>query len=245
MSLDRARLDGRGLEHDRMLMLIDQAGGFLTQRRLPRMALITPAIEKDRLTLRAPGADAIDLPIVRTGVAREVLVWRDTCQAFDQGDAVAKWLSDYLDCPCRLVRMPDAPARPMSEPASWASLSFADAYPLMLLSEESLADLNARLPAPLSMDRFRPNIVVRGGQAFAEDAWREIRLGAVGATIVEPCARCVMTCVDQVHGTLSGREPLRTLASYRKRAEGVIFGQNLVHAHEGVVSVGDLVEVLQ
>jgi uncharacterized protein YcbX len=126
-----------------------------------------------------------------------------------------------------------------------AYTAFSDGYPLLLLSEASLEDLNARLPEPLPMDRFRPNLVVRGCAPYAEDGWRRIRIGAIELAVVKPCDRCVVTTIDQATGERSGTEPLRTLAGYRNTERGVLFGQNVVHLGQGSIEVGAEVEVLE
>ena len=121
---------------------------------------------------------------------------------------------------------------------------FPPAYPLLLASESSLADLNRRLPAPLPMNRFRPNLVVRGAPAWAEDGWKRIRIGAVELALVKPCPRCAIPSVDQETGRRTGVEPLRTLAEFRRGEEGALFGMNLVHLDRGELEVGMPVEVL-
>jgi hypothetical protein len=241
-AVSSATLDARGLIGDRRFMIVDDHGRFLSQRELPRMALISPAIVDGVVTLAAPGAPSLDVPIADDGPRRDVVVWQDQCAAIDQGDAAGEWLGDFLQVTCRLVRLADYAVRRV-DPAYATQpndqVSFADGYPLLLIGEASLADLNARLPAPLPMNRFRPNVVVRGSAPYAEDAWGTVRIGAVRASVVKPCARCTTTTVDQETAE-RGKEPLRTLATYRRAAHGgVLFGQNLIHAELGTIHVGD------
>ncbi len=186
----------------------------------------------------------------------EVSVWKDLVTADDCGDAPAQWLGDFLGLSCRLVRAGSAYSRLIPGrkiPAALAALgapphevSFADAFPFLVISEESLADLNARLDAPVPMNRFRPNLVVAGGTPYAEDDWRRFQIGEVVFHGATRCGRCVVTTTDQLTA-VRAPEPLRTLASYRRDAEGaVLFGRNLIHETKtGRVNVGDAVELLQ
>jgi uncharacterized protein YcbX len=180
------------------------------------------------------------------GSRTRVRIWRDHVQVADQGAAAADWLSTFLEYPCRLVRLPEDVVRPVDpEFATRADdqVGLADGFPVLLISEESLADLNRRLAAPLPMNRFRPNVVVSGaGVPFAEDTWREIQIGEVRFSLVKACARCITTTTDQ-RTAERGVEPLATLASYRRVPRGVLFGQNLVHAGPGRIAVGDPLEV--
>ena len=246
--LDRAELDPRGIRHDREYLIVAAATGhFLTQRELPRMALIHPAIDGDALRIAAPGMPTIAVRPLHEGEARQVTVWRDACPAVDQGPEVAAWLSAFLGTDCRLVRMADDHVRRV-DPAYATSerdqVGFADGYPLLLISQESLADLNARLPEPLPMNRFRPNVVVAGGGApYVEDGWRRLRIGPVDFAVVKACARCTITTTDQQTAE-RGKEPLRTLAKYRRGRRGVLFGQNLIHAAAGELRIGDGVTVV-
>ena len=248
-ALEHARLDAYGLEHDRRWLVTDPGGQFLSQRDWPRMALIRPAVLAKGLELSAPGMEPLQVPIPsKRSPQRQVTVWRDHCTALDAGDEAARWLSDFLKMGCQLVRMGPGFQRPVSAPFAVGDdqVSFADGFPFLLASTASLEDLNARLQEPLPMDRFRPNLVISGAQPFAEDCWAQIRIGDVVFHAVKPCARCTVTTVDQTTG-VRGKEPLITLASYRKTADGrILFGQNLIHQPKGgQVSVGDFVEVIQ
>lgn len=244
-AVDRALVTPRGLADDRLLMVTDGAGDFLTQREYPRMALIAPTVGEELLTLRAPGMDPLDLPIRAEGSRNAVVVWNDTCQAIDQGKAAAAWLSEFLGTEARLMRMADDCPRPVDPRYARTpedETSFSDGYPFLLISEESLADLNSRLATALPMNRFRPNIVVRGGAPFAEDEWHQIRIGDITFDLVKPCARCQITTVDQETGMFAGKEPLATFATFRRTSEGkVLFGQNLLSTGTGVIAVGDRV----
>lgn len=249
--LTAAQLDTWGLQYDRNWMIVTPAGKFLTQRDLPQLALIATAIEADHLYIEAPHQPALHLPLVPQTDAIEaaaelrVEVWRDRCRAIDQGDAAAAWLSQFLATDCRLVRIGEAYDRPVKSMQPSAQVSFADAYPLLLISEASLADLNQRLPQSLPMNRFRPNLVVAGCDPYAEDGWQQIRVNQTILEVVKPCERCVITTTDQQTAIRdAAKEPLKTLATYRRLKGGVIFGQNLVHHNAGEIRVGDRVEVL-
>jgi uncharacterized protein len=238
-----------GLEGDRTFMVVNPDGRFLTQRELPRMALIAPQLVPDHVRLSAPGTPDLSMPILRTGAPQTVQIWRNSVQAIDQGDAVAAWLSEFLQTSVRLVgAAPDftRPLNPQYAPRLTDETTFADGYPVLLIAQASLDALNERLiergHEPLPMNRFRPNIVVSGSTPFAEDDWQRIRLGDVTFDVVKPCPRCPIPAINQDTGISDGKEPLATLATFRTHELGVIFGQNLVHANQGLVKVGDRIE---
>ncbi len=245
IAVNQAQLDDWGLQFDRNWMVVNQRGRFLSQREAPQLALVETAIGPDSLKLAAPGHPPLELPLagVTDATDRPVEIWRDRCRAADQVEAAAQWFSQILGEPARLVRIGGTYHRPVAQ--SPAQVSFADGYPLLLISTGSLSDLNQRLPAPIPMNRFRPNLVVTGCDPYAEDGWRQIRLNGVTFDLVKPCERCVITTTDQATGTRSGHEPLKTLATYRRVPGGVIFGQNLVHQTQGQIAVGSPVEVLK
>lgn len=242
IQVDQALVTTRGLQDDRLFMVVNHEGEFLTQREQPRIALIAPEVSEDLLTLRAPGMPALSIFIESAVPRRQVIVWRDTCAAIDQGAEVAAWLSEYLEARCRLVRLADEFKRrvdPRYAQSATDETSFSDGYPFLLISQASLEDLNTRLAEPLPMNRFRPNIVVSGCAPFAEDGWRQIQIGDLRFGVVKPCARCAVTTIDQTTAMV-GKEPLTTLAAYRRTSEGkVMFGQNLLGGETGVIRVGD------
>jgi uncharacterized protein YcbX len=244
--LEVADLDARGIEHDREFMVVDPEGMFFTQRELPRLALIRPTRTPDALELSAPGMSVLRIAPHDQGARMNVTIFRDHVAAVDQGNAVAEWLGAFLDTACRLVRQADEAVRPVDpnfarRPTD--QVAFSDGYPLLLVSEESVADLNTRLEQQLPINRFRPNVVVRGaGVPYAEDCWSEACIGDVGFSLVKASARCVITTTDQVTAG-RGVEPLATLATYRRVPRGVLFGQNLIHHSLGRLHVGDEVRV--
>lgn len=247
MAPGRWHLDALGLRFDRHWMVVDDAGKCLTQRTHPRLALVSAVVDDDALTLRAPGADALALPLDAAGRSiRETQVWNHRGPSLDEGEAAARWISNHLGVSTRIVRIPPDHTRRVN-PAFFpgeANTAFTDGYPLMLLSEASLDALNALLETPLPMNRFRPNLVVRGSEPFAEDHWSRIRIGTVELAVVKPCDRCVVTTTDQQTGLRDGKEPLATLASFRKHGDAVLFGQNCVQLGTGTIAVGDAIEVL-
>lgn len=254
VALDEAVLDERGLCHDRQFLIVDAQDRFLTQRTVPALARILTFLEPDTLRLEHAATGRLRVPWeLSAAPTRLVTVWRDTVLAYDAGEDAARWLSDTLGQPCRLVSLGERSRREVPEarlPAARRAVTsdpvpvaFSDAFPLLVLSEESLADLNRRLdePEPLPVDRFRPNLVLSGcAEPYAEDTWPTYRVGGARFFSAGPCGRCVVTTTDQQ--TLArGKEPLRTLAGYRRTAEGeVVFGQNVIHASPGVrLRVGD------
>ena len=246
-----------GPMHDRRWMIGYDEGGKafsqITQRDLPRLALVQPTISGDSLILSAPGKSDLCISLQdRAMKMSRITVWSDTVKAHDEGDEAAQWFSDYLNVDVRLLRMPDDFVRRVDTRYSpaFAQVSFADAYPLLLISEASLEDLNEKLGArgksPLPMNRFRPTIVVTGCEPFAEDTWKRFSIDGILFEGVKLCARCATTTVDQSRGEVVDKdEPLATLATYRRAAGGkVMFGQNVVHRGLGKLRVGAAVEVV-
>ena len=244
----------RGIVHDRRWLVVDEEGVFLTQREAPQMALVQPALEEGQLVLRhrRRPLPPLLLPLEPAeGPVQRVRVWDDSCEAVPVGDHADRWLTAALGRPCALLAFPAAGRRFSSGPfaAEKERAAFADGYPFLLVGEGSLEDLNARLRArgeePLEMRRFRPNLVVAGSEAFAEDRWRRVRVGALEMRMVKPCARCAITTVDPDAGTF-GKEPLRTLATFRRGGAGeVLFAQNVGTDDSGELRVGDAVMVLE
>lgn len=242
-----AKIERMGLEHDRRMMVITPQGQFLTQREHPRLALVTPTLQDDLLELSAPGFDTLRLFIRKQGTPLAVNIWKSRgVQAVDQGEEAAEWFSEWLGASVRLVHLAAGYIRRISEKYAVNAddhTAFADGYPVLLASEDSLADLNARLPSPIPMNRFRPNLVVRGAAPFAEDGWKRLRIGEVELAVVKPCARCVVTTLDK--DTLArSPEPLRTLSTYRRGESGVLFGMNAIPLNEGYLASGMPVEIL-
>ncbi|HEY9733745.1 MAG TPA: MOSC N-terminal beta barrel domain-containing protein [Drouetiella sp.] len=248
-TLDSAEVALRGIARDREWLVVEAStNNFITQREIAEMCLIDPQVSADgkSLVLSAPGMETLAVPVTSDHGQRRVTVWSKACKADDQGDSAAQWLSKYLDVDCRLVRMADTHKRQVDQryaKRKTDQVGFADDFPLLLISEESLQDLNNRLPEPIPMNRFRPNIVVKGCGAFEEDKWNTIKIGELLFDVVKPCARCVITTIDQSNGNKAA-EPLKTMNSFRNKNNRLLFGQNIVHHAPGKISLGDPVEVL-
>lgn len=250
LATGEARVETRGLAGDRRWMIVDEDGRFITGREVPRLVLLRAQPTGDGVHLDAPGAQALFVSVPPAASPRRAAtVWKDTVDAVDAGDAAAQWLSGFLQRPARLVHMDAQSRRPVSPTHAQPGdeVSFADAYPLLLISQASLDGLNARLPQALPMQRFRTNLVVEGaGAPHAEDGWRRLRIGGVEFDAVKPCTRCVFTTVDPARGDFDpGGEPLRTLKTYRRSQAGITFGMNLIARGTGTLRVGDAVTVLE
>eukprot|EP00741_Cyanophora_paradoxa_P004425 tig00000802_g4295.t1 len=270
LPMREAVLGPRGFLNDRLYMWVDHAGSFITARTFPALTLVGVIVFPrpgggEEIELSVPslseqgGPKTIRVPVVERGPTTSVRVWKDLCEAVDQGDAAARWIQSFLKVPgLRLVRMAEGHVRPVDKerkhlaapPGAIYQTGFSDAYPVLLAAEESLASLNARLPKPVPMNRFRPNIVVRGSRAFAEDRWRRIRIGGTEFQVSKPCDRCKMTTVDQERGVFDGEQPLKELAAFRKldpsTPDKVYFAMNLVHERAGGrIRVGDKVVLLE
>lgn len=234
IAVDSFRVTDTGPEWDRRWMIVRPGGMFITQRSHPAMATIAVAIEGSTLRLSAPGRMPLELPVDHAGRSWPVVVWRSECLGIDAGDEAAAWLTEALGEPLRLVRQD--PARPRLANPDYAGpdphpVSFADAYPVLMISRASLEDLNKRLPEPIPMARFRPNVVIDGVDAYAEDAMTRFRAGAVVLRGIKRSDRCAITTTDQQTGARHPRqEPIRTLKTYRydRALKGVVFGQNCV-----------------
>ena len=249
ISLEGAELDRRGLAQDRRWMLVNDQGQFVTQRQLSKMSLINTQMTKEQVIVSFPGMDSLTLPLqIGNGREVQVRVWEDDCLALEAGHEVNQWFSHALGQDLRLVYMPDSTERQVDPDYAQESdiTSFSDGFPLLLISEASLEDLNERLEEPLTMSRFRPNLAVRGCPAYAEDNWTRIRIGEIEFDVVKPCSRCIVTTINPDTGERStDSEPLRTLSLYRKKGNKVYFGQNLINRGMGKLEIGVSIEVLE
>lgn len=250
-TLQEIALDKLGLDGDRRWMLVDEASGrFLTQRAVAKMSQLSALWNAaGGLTLDAPGHSPINIDLPGADAElRGVTIWRDTLRVPDAGNDAAQWLSEFIGKPTRLVQVPLDRAR--STQSGYGKdddqVAFADGFPLLLIGEASLQDLSQKVGRPLEMLRFRPNLVIEGSAAYAEDGWKRIRIGDVEFRVVKPCSRCILTTIDPQTGERSAdREPLATLQKYRSEADGAMFGQNLVNDSNGRLEVGMPVEILE
>lgn len=247
--LQKASLREQGLQWDRRWMLLDEKGQFLTQRQFPEMALLEVNLQPDALqvTHRKKSMLPLEIPF-DLKMPAEVLnapIWEDSSKAFVLSQDVNRWFSEALSRSCRLVYMPDEGERRVTGKTSGRQqkVSFADSYPILLIGQASLNDLNSRLKEPVPMNRFRPNLVFSGGVPFEEDSWHSFTIGGQQFWAEKPCARCVVTTIDQETAIKNKKEPLATLATYRQWNQKLLFGQNLLYEANGAVQVGDIIEV--
>lgn len=250
ISLKESLVTSRGLSYDRRWMLVDEEGVFISQREFPLLSLVKVQLEEDYLIVDAPHLDmeSLHVPLRQAHFSgsREVQVWDDFCEAFFVGPEVDAWFSRVVGNPCRLVYMPDTSHRQIDERYGKPGepVSFADGYPCLIIGEASLNDLNSRLAQPITMNRFRPNLVFSGDEPFVEDTWQAFRIGDTAFRAVKPCARCEVTTIDPLTGR-RGKEPLATLAQFRRQGHKVLFGMNCIPelADGAMVRVGDVVTV--
>ena len=245
ISVSQALVEERGFRYDRRWMLVDKKGDFVTQRQHPQLALLQVSLSKTQLEVFSKGDPsqriAFDLDLA-SNQELQVSIWGDQVLARVVSAELSQWFSDFLQMELDLVVMPESSHRKMDPryAVQGESVSFADGMPYVMIGQSSLDELNQRLEEPVSMDRFRPNLVFSGGEAYAEDQFKQLQIGEVEFQVVKPCARCVMITVDQEKGT-KGKEPLATLATYRSQDSKVYFGQNAVALAPGMVRVGDLI----
>lgn len=247
-SLENSLVEERGLRYDRRRMLVDEKNEFLTQREYPLMATFGVEVAPDGLRVTYEKEEKI-ISFEPPNETINVKIWQSKCRANVYAGEVNEWFSDRLRAKCRLVLMPEETRRivsPFYAVRKYVdAVSFADAYPFLVIGENSLNDLNSRLEKPVPMNRFRPNFVVSDSEAFAEDNWKQIKIGATVFRVVKPCARCVITTINQENGVSGGKEPLKTLADYRAKNGKILFGQNLIAENFGErIKIGDKVKVL-
>lgn len=247
ISVESCRVTDRGFEHDRRWMLVDAENRFITQREFPELVFFRTAILGNNINITDRRDDcSINIPLVTNGGETiAVDIWDDRCEAICMDQQISDWFSARLSQPVTMVYMPDQSRRPV-DPAyaeNGELTSFSDGYPVLIIGEASLQDLNRRLEMPVAMDRFRPNIVFKGELPFEEDGFQKIMAGDVQFKAVKPCARCILTTTDQESGMRSP-EPLKTLSVYRKLNNKIYFGQNLLVLKTGRIQVGDKLTIL-
>ncbi len=244
VAVTEAVVQPEGLTGDRRWVIIDANGNFLSQRQHGSLARIQQDQQPTGLTLTADGFPPLELAPPYANNRRTVRIWSDEVNAAAAPPEADRWLSEYLSEPVHLAWMDSACHRPITSSGGQPgeSVSFADGYPCLIVSEASLADLNGRLERPVPMNRFRPNLIISGCDSFAEDSWSHLTIGGVRFRNAGPCARCSVPTVNQISGEIDGPEPLRTLATFRQHEKGIIFGTNLVAKNGGTIRVGDRVE---
>ncbi len=245
----------RGPQGDREWMLVDAEGVFITQRMrgCEKLALVSTEQMAEGTVFSAADKEPLSVSMPDREIA--VQIWKDDVTALDAGDAAAAWFSDYLELPCRLVRLSESPAHKRMLGEKWqmedGHVSFADGFPLLVTGEASLAALQPHFPdgEEIAMTRFRPNIVLAGAAAFEEDVLYRIKIGDVVLRLMKPCTRCKITTITQETGEAASNEPLKTMTKLRRGKSddlvGVFFGQNAVIEQSGMIRAGDAVEVLE
>jgi uncharacterized protein YcbX len=247
ISLKEARIEDKGLQYDRRWMLIDEEGNFITQRKHFELSLLQVSIGDGNLTVshKTDVSQTISFFLdEHTGENITVQIWDDTSSGWEVSSLVSEWFSAFMKMKVRLVVMPSEEKRAVDQRYALNAeiVSFADAYPCQIISQASLDGLNEKLEESILMDRFRPNFVFTGGTPHIEDTFSTFHLGDILFSAVKPCARCVLTTVNQQTG-IRGQEPLRTLAHYRNFGKKILFGQNMVHDGSGIIHVGEELKV--
>ena len=247
ISLQEAIVEERGLQHDRRWVLADENNVFITQRQNEQMALIDVAIEADglRVNHRLKRIASLQIPFVpQTDTNEQITIWDDVVRGIRVSDEADAWFTAVLGMKCSLFYQPDDSIRltdPKYSITKEEHTSFADGYPILVIGQASLDELNAKLEEPVSMKRFRPNLVFTGGEAHVEDSWKYLTISEAKLVGVKPCARCVMTTINPETAE-RGKEPLRTLTQYRSNNNKILFGQNLLVVETGKILVGDEIE---
>ncbi len=249
ISLQNSEVTERGLKYDRRWMLVDKNNMFMTQRKHPEMALIKVDIDNEFLifTHKLNNELKYRIPIeIKDGKLEKVTIWDDNIESLHFSKQADEWFSDVLNFKCKLVYMPDNSKRIVNKKYATRNeiVSFADAFPFLIIGQESLNDLNSRLKEKLPMNRFRPNFVFIGGEAYDEDRWKSFKIGDITFYPVKPCSRCVITTINQDTAEKSD-EPLRTLSTYRTVNNKVLFGQNLLHEGNGIIRINDEIKILE
>lgn len=247
ISLQSSEVEERGLKYDRRWVLVDETNTFFTQRDFAEMALIKVSVEKNGLMLshKTKIVEPLFVPFdFEHSKKDKVVIWDDTVIGEFYNSQIDEWFSDIIGIKCRLVKMPESTKRVVDEAYTKNKIvSFADAFPFMIIGQSSLDDLNSRMEVPLPMNRFRTNFVFIGGKPFEEDNWKYFKIGNVNFEAVKPCARCVITTTDQETAERF-KEPLLTLSKFRNFNNKVMFGMNLVCESTGQIRIGEKIEIL-
>lgn len=250
VSLNSAVISPFGLDMDRRWMLVDEKGYMLTQRTHPRMCLIKPHLTDTQLIINATEMAELSVSINDNMQTIQATVWEDNCNALDCGDEAADWFSTFLNSPTRLVFFPDNETRQvdLNFAKSGDITAFSDGFPYLLITQASLDDLNSRMENPVTMQRFRPNLVLSGTEAFAEDNWKKIKIGNLIFDLVKPCSRCVIPSIDPQTAEKNA-EVIKVLSGYRMREHKIFFGQNLIarldKGENSQLKLGMTVEILE
>jgi uncharacterized protein YcbX len=242
---DHWPVERRGLKHDRRWMVVDEEGTFMTRREIPEMAKLQASPNDEELTLSKEGSGSITVRPKQASQSGRVQIWNKSVAGRYVSPEADTWLTEAIGRPCRLVYIPETSRRRIQKTynAGHDYVGFADAFPILVASEASIEDLNSRLDSPIPIQRFRPNLVLKGPRPFEEDTWKRIQIGEVVLRAGRPCIRCLVTTQDPLTGESMGPEPLRTLATYRRVPNGVIFGMYYIPEKLGSIALGDACSV--
>ena len=245
IALNSLQLKNRGPKFDRDWMVINANNRFLSQRQHPSMCLIGTTLSAGKLTLTAPNANPLTIDSQAAFNQQDVVVWSDNVSAIDCGDQAAEWISNFLGVECRIVHMPNETQRLVDKDYATQNetVSFADGFPSLIISQASLDDFNSKLERPISMAHFRPNIVIDDCPPFAEDQWQAVRINGITFSLVKPCSRCIIPAIEPESGT-KRMDVIKALSEHRRRGNATYFGQNALHDLEGEIQIGDNVEIL-
>lgn len=248
IDLQEMKVLDRGPEWDRNWMIVDANNKFITQRQHPQMALIRTSLDTPNLKFEVQGHGSFLVPLNPSSplAPAKSEVWSDTCDSLDEGEKVAQFLSDFLGLSCRLVRMAPNFKRLLPEKYNLPGThtGFADGLPFLLTATASLDLLNSKLEQKIPMDRFRANIVLKTETPHEEDTWQTIQIGDIRFNVARFTSRCVITGIDQKTAQTS-KEPLKTLATYRRDGTRVNFGQNLIHLNQGTLRIDDKLSIIE
>lgn len=246
--VNTAELTDRGFCYDRRWMLVDEQHRFLSQRELPAMALLQTSLGDDGIIVadKLDPENKITIPFAAKNEKLQVQVWDDSCEAYAVSDTLDTWFSAALQKKCRLVHMPDSSLRKVDSRYAFENeiTSFSDGYPVLMIGQSSLDDLNSRLEEKMLINRFRPNIVFSGGAPYQEDEMAAFEINGIVFYGVKLCARCVVTTIEQSRA-VKGKEPLKTLSAYRQRDNKIYFGQNVLYRGKGTISIGNSITIIK
>ena len=248
IALQEAKVEAKGLQYDRRWMLIDPEGHQMTQRKFKTMALLQPEIREGLMHITHKQKPELSFSFSLDEFLPETLeahTWETTCEAQEVSKAASAWFSEVLGMPCQLVRMPEAYVRPTDPDFSATEndrVSFADGFPILIFDEASVALISEKAGEDIPANRFRANIITKGGHAHVEDELKRFSIGELDFFGAKPCTRCVLTTIDQATAQ-AGAEPLKTLATYRKTGNKIKFGLNVIPLREGIIRVGDALTI--
>ncbi len=252
ISLNESKVEKRGLQYDRRWMLVGKNDNmFITQREIHELCLFRLSFDNNGFKIKNDKhSESVNIPFgLESGETEKVVVWDDTCDAMHYSDEIDKWFSEIVRYNCKLMYMPDTTQREANKNFAISDdiVSFADGYPILIIGQSALDKFNALSGNNYKMNRFRPNFVFTGGDANIEDSWKKFELNGTDFYGVKPCGRCVITTIEQ-ETAIAGKEPLKTLATYRTVDKSIKFGMNLIPGpltNDTRVKVGSALNILE